>query len=234
MKKTEILRSLIPSAIFCFKYLPLRQAIKIPICVYKIDNLGGGGKIEIDCENIYRGMIQLGFPRAATYPNSGVVWRNKGRVVFKGRCVIGNDCSVIVGKQAKLVIGDLFHVNAGLKLVTECSVTFGPRVLLGWGVTIIDTNFHYVYDIEKQTNKRAFAPINIGADNWISTECLVLNGVNTPQGCIFGAKTVITRNYKMEPYCLYGGSPMRLLSRNVMRRYGKDCITDYTYKEDDC
>lgn len=194
----------------------------------------GGGRIVIDSKSIKRGMIQLGFPRAATYPNSGITWRNRGDVVFKGKCVIGNDCSVIVGKYGHLVFGDHFHVNAGMKLVTECSITFGAKVLLGWGVTILDTNFHYVYDIEKQKNKRAFGPINIGDDNWISTGCLVLNGVNTPQGCIFGANTVITKSDKMEPYSLYGGSPLRLLSRNVMRRYGKDSITDYTYKEDDC
>ena len=115
LKNERFWRALLPSLIFNFKNLPLGQAIKLPIYVYKMRCLSQKGTISIECDYIHRGMIQLGFPRAATYPNTGITWRNNGKVVFKGRCKIGNDCYVIIGKQGTLTFGDDFIANAGLK-----------------------------------------------------------------------------------------------------------------------
>ena len=224
-------RSIIPSIFFNFKNLPFRQAIKLPILVYKIRNLDQTGSIIIDCDAIYTGMIQLGFPRAATFPNNGITWRNRGKVVFKGKCIVGNDCYIIVGKKGSLIFGDDFKVNAGLKLTAECSITFGDHTLLGWSVVIMDTNHHKVYDVENKRYKCSFSPIVIGDNNWFASQCYVMHGVHTPSNCIFGARSVVTRGGQYESYCVHGGSPIRVLSRNVMRDYDNDLITDYSFQE---
>lgn len=225
--------ALIPSVFFNLKYLPFKQALKLPILVYKMRLLSQEGEIVIDSDKIYTGMIQLGFPRAATFPNNGIIWRNKGKVVFRGKCIIGNDCYVIVGKQGTLMFGDDFKVNAGMKLTAECSITFGDHTLLGWSVVIMDTNHHFLFDIEKRKNKLAFSPIVIGANNWFASQCYVLHGVHTPENCIFGARSIVSRadNDKFESYCVHGGSPLHVLSRNVMRDYSNDIIKDYTYHQ---
>lgn len=51
-------------------------------------------------------------------------------------------------------------------------------------------------------------------------------GVNTPHYCIFGCRSIVTRGIELEPYCLYGGVPIKLLKRNIERILGKDNI-DY-------
>lgn len=221
-------RSIIPSIIFNLRHLPFRQAIKLPILVYKMKSLSAKGKVIIDSENISTGMIQLGFPRAASFPNNGITWRNKGTVVFKGNCIIGNDCFVIVGKQGTLVFGEDFKANAGIKVVSECGITFGSHTRLGWGSIIMDTNFHPLYDMEKKKYKRAFSPIVIGDYNWFGLQCYIMHGVQTPERAIFGARSVVTRGGQYESYCVHGGSPVRVLSRNVMRDYDNDLITDYS------
>lgn len=227
-KNKRLLRALIPSIIFNFRYLPFKQALKLPIIVYKMRCLSQKGSIIIDNKNIYTGMIQLGFPRAATYPNNGITWRNKGKVIFKGSCRIGNDCYVIVGKQGILTFGDDFKANAGIKIVSECSITFGSHTRFGWGGIMMDTNFHPLYDMEKKKFKKAFSPIIIGDYNWFGLQCYVMHGVHTPERCIFGARSIVTRGGQFESYCVHGGSPIRVLSRNVMRDYDNDLITDYT------
>lgn len=222
-------RALIPSIIFDFRYLPFNQAKKLPILVYKMKKLSQKGKIVIESDVIKTGMIQLGFPRASTYPNTGITWRNKGKVVFRGSCTIPNDCFVIVGKQATLTFGDDFNANAGLKLVSNCKITFGNHARLGWGTVIMDTNFHPLYDMEKQKFKKAFSPIEIGDYNWFGLQCFIMHGVRTPERCIFGARSVVTRGGQYESYCVHGGSPIRVLTRNVMRDYNNDQIKDYSY-----
>lgn len=225
-------RALIPSLIFNFKYLPFNQAKKLPIWVYKMRCLSQKGTILIDCDIIYSGMIQLGFPRAATYPNTGITWRNQGKVIFKGSCRIPNECYVIIGKQSTLTFGEDFNANAGLKLVSNCKITFGSHTRIGWGVIIMDTNFHPLYDMEKKQFKKAFSPIVIGDYNWFGTQCYIMHGVHTPDRCIFGARSMVTRGGKYESYCVHGGSPIHVLSRNVMRDYDNDQITDYTLPEE--
>lgn len=232
LKSKKFWRSLIPSIIFNFKILPFRQAIKLPIWVYKIRLLSHSGTIFIESDHIYPGMIQLGFPRCATYPNNGITLRNRGKVVFKGKCRIGNDCYIIVGKQGNLTIGDDFKANAGIKLVSECSITFGNHTRLGWGCIIMDTNFHPLYDMEKKKYKKAFSPIIIGDYNWFGLQCYIMHGVHTPERCIFGARSIVTRGGQFESYCVHGGSPIRILSRNVMRDYEHDEVTDYSLSND--
>ena len=230
MKKMQLLRAIIPSILFNFKYLPFRQAVRFPVWVYKPHFLALKGSVIIENEHIYCGMIELGFPRAATYPNTGISWRNRGKVIFKGTCRIPSDCYVVIGKQATLTFGNDFNANSGLKLVSNCKITFGDHTRLGWEVTIIDTNFHPLFDMEKQQFKKAFSPIVIGDYNWFGTQCLIMHGVHTPERCIFGARSIVTRGGKYESYCVHGGSPIHVLTRNVMRDYDNDQITDYSYQ----
>lgn len=232
LKNKQFLRSLIPSIIFNLRYLPFNQAKKLPILVYKMKLLEKKGKIIIESEKIFKGMIQLGFPRAATFPDNGVTWRNKGKVIFKGNCIIGGDSYIIVGKQGTLILGDDFKATASIKIISECSITFGNHARFGWGGIMMDTNYHPLFDMEKNKFKRAFGPIIIGDYNWFGLQCYVMHGVHTPERCIFGARSIVTRGGQFESYCVHGGSPIRVLSRNVMRDYDNDLITDYSLTEE--
>lgn len=58
-------------------------------------------------------------------------------------------------------------------------------------------------------------------------QCKVMHSVETPERCIFGMGSVVGRGCKFESYCVHGGFPLRVLTRNVMRVVGKDFITNY-------
>ncbi|MBR1542257.1 MAG: hypothetical protein IJ628_06575 [Bacteroidaceae bacterium] len=228
ISKLRLLRAIIPSLIFNFKYLPFKQAVKFPVLVYKARFLALKGSVQIDSDNIRRGMIRLGFPLAATYPNTGITWRNKGKIIFSGSCSIGNDSFIIVGKHGTLVFGDDFLATAGIKIVSEYNIVLGNHMRLGWGSIMMDTNFHPLYDIERRKFKKAYSPIIIGDYNWFGLQCFIMHGVNTPERCVFGARSIITRGTEFESYCVHGGNPLRVLARNVMRDYDHDQITDYS------
>ena len=222
------IRMLFPSLWFNIKYLPFKQAIKLPILLYKPTFLALKGSVVIDSDDIRFGMIKLGMFTSAVYPNSGITIKNEGCLTFKGSCHIGNDTYIICGKQGKIVFGDDFRITGGTKMVSNCGMTFGKHTRFGWGGVAIDSNFHPLYDMEKKKFKKAFGPLNIGDNNWFGMNCLIMPGVTTPDYCIFGARTIVTRGGQYEPYCVHGGSPVRVLSRNVMRIIGKDTIKDYT------
>lgn len=219
----SIFRNLFHSIYFNFHYLPLAQAIKLPILLYKPHFISLKGKVGIDSPNIRTGMIRLGFRTCNIYPNSGISWENLGgNVRFQGGCIIGNDSYLSFGTKTNVYFGDDFRNTAGLKLVSSKGIKFGRSTSLGWGVLVMDTNFHPLYDMVRKVYKRASGEIEIGDYNWFGTQCKIMHSVKTPERCIFGMNTVVTRNCTMKSYCVMGGDPVRVFSENVMRDYDND------------
>lgn len=82
--KRWMFRSILYSLYFNFHYLPIKQAIKLPIILYKPKLLKCKGKIQI-LGNVKTGMIQLGKYTVSLYPNSGIVFENHGgSIIFNG------------------------------------------------------------------------------------------------------------------------------------------------------
>ena len=80
--------------------------------------------------------------------------------------------------------------------------------------------------LEKKKFKRASGPIEIGDCNWFGTECKIMHSVTTPERCIFGMGTIVTRGSEMKSYCVMGGNPVRVLSQNVIRDYNHELEDD--------
>ena len=213
------LRYIFPTLYFNFHYLPFQQAIRLPIVLYKPHLLTCKGTIRLESEDgrIRHGMIWMGFPKVSIYPNNGVTWENKGgNVIFRGKCKFGNDTCLSIGPSASLDFGHSFAVSAGMKLVCHHSIKFHRFVRFGWACLCMDTNFHPLYDMVKKEYGKEGGPIEIGEHNWFGADCKVMHSVTTPEHCIFGMGTTITRGCEKRSYCLMGGSPVRILRENVM------------------
>ncbi len=214
--------SFFQSIYFNFKYLPFRQAIYLPIYVYKPHFIKwGGGKVKIECKKIKPGMISIGFWGGHMYPNNGFYWMHEGEIVFKGRAQIANDSYVITGKNGKIVFGENFVSTSSLKILSYTGITFDNNCSIGWGCVIMDNSVHPIYDNTTHESKKPYAPIHIGAYNWLAAQSCVLPGVKTPERCIFGARSVLTQGVQYESFCVHAGSPLRVVSRNKYRRIGE-------------
>ena len=77
IKKLCLLRSIFTTIWFNFHYLPFKQAIKLPILLYKPKIIASKGSIIIKGE-IKPFMIKLGIPQIFIYPNTGVMFENWG------------------------------------------------------------------------------------------------------------------------------------------------------------
>lgn len=217
------LRYLHQTIYFNFHYLPFKQAIKLPIFVYKLKTINAKGSIIIDAPIIQRGMIKLGDQVVTLYPDNGISWDNHGgKVIFHGNCIIGGNSYLSFGKNTTVEFGDDFICSSSLKCVSYRGLKFGKSTRLGWDMVIMDTNFHPLYDMDKKEYRESSSPIIIGDYNFFGMGCKVMHGTVTPERCIFGMNTIITRNCIKEPYCVMGGSPVRILARNVMRVIGHD------------
>lgn len=197
-----MLRSLPYSIYFNFKYLPFRQAVKIPIMFYKPTFLSLNGSVKIDAERISMGMIKLGKLENSLYPNSGIVFENKGgTIVFKGRCFIGNASAISVGKHGYLEFGCDFRCSTTLRLVAYHSIVFGESVRFAWECIVMDTDFHKMTKTEGGYTK-GFGSIKIGKYNWFGTRCIVLKNTKTPDFCTFSACSKISGKIDAPEYSI--------------------------------
>lgn len=219
-----VLRSLHKTIFFNFHYLPFKQAIRLPILLYKPKLLKCKGHVSFDSSvKIKTGIVRWGFYDVSIYPNSGITYENNGgNILFRGRCVIGNHSFISLGTNSSVEFGEYFVSTAGLKLVSYSSIKFGIKTSIGWNCLIMDTNFHPLYDMISHRFKQECGSIEIGDYNWFAADCKIMHSVKTPERCIFGMGSIVTRNCQMKSYCLMGGSPVKILTENVMRDFDNE------------
>lgn len=117
MENKWMLRSLPSSIYFNFHYLPINQAIKLPIILYKPHFIKCSGRIYIK-GSVKFGMIQLGKPMVSIFPNNGIIWDNKGCISFLGNAHIGNNSSISTGNTGMIEFGNNFRATTTVRIIS--------------------------------------------------------------------------------------------------------------------
>lgn len=203
------------SFIFNFHYLPVYQAWKLPILLYKPKFLSMKGNVIIDSHKIKTGMIQLGRNMVSSYPNAGIKWENEGTVIFRGKSLIGNNSTITIGKRGTFLIGNKVIATTSLRIACFNKINIGNHTLIGWDCTIMDTDFHQFMDTRGKLLP-SYGPIIIGEHNWLSMKCIVLKNTVTPNHSYWGACSILNKSYSQNPeYCLYAGNPVEIKKQGI-------------------
>lgn len=211
------------SVYFNFHYLPFRQAIHLPIFLYKPNFIKLNGTIRIEGP-VKKGMIKLGQCMNILYPDKGITFENLGgEIVFRGCVRIGGFSSISVGPNGRLEFGDGVLCTAALRLVCYHRICLHDNVRFGWETLVMDTAFHRLKNIEGEFVTSGYAPIELSHHTWVSTKCLVLPGAVTAPYTIVAANSMINKKYD-ESYVMMAGSPASVKKRGVWRDFSDDEI----------
>lgn len=225
--------SWIQTFFFNFHYLPFSQAIKLPIYLHKpifYREWGGrsfffrlSGKVTIECKDIQRGMIRMGFIRGTSHIDNGFIWGNTGEVVFKGKCDIAQGSSIRNG-GGKLQLGDGFRANPNTKFICYYHIEIGDNTLNSWDVTYCDYDFHAMKNVYTDKKLKPFAPIIIGNNNWIGQNCIILKNTNTPNYTTISAGSVVSRKFKCSEKSIIAGNPAEIVAEGAYYMDYSDCV----------
>lgn len=155
--------------------MSLKEAIKLPILIHwrtkyyissnaKIYYKSGGVKIGIN-----KGSYGLTSGRTTfcVYDDSVVY--------FDDDCNISRGTTVFVRFGAQLRFGSHFFCNANCRILANKSISFGNDTLMGWNITILDSDGHPTfYNGDRQLIAK---PIVINDHCWIGAEASILKGV---------------------------------------------------------
>lgn len=162
------------------------------------------------------------------YHNSGFIYENHGgTIVFQGKCILGHNNAISVGDKGKLIIGHDFMSNSGSKIICYHYICFSERTRFGCDVVAMDTGFHPLKSCETGGFiGKAYGPIITGKNNWFANGVLILKNTITPDFCIFGARTVLTKKITADPYSVLVGTPPKVVATGVYRDMD-DCTEVY-------
>lgn len=199
------------------RYVPFRQALKIPIKVahgFKFKDLGG--KIIFDTPFIHKDMLQLGyFGSTGHLEAKGAIYLFKGStLVLKGCAFVSQGSLIRLGENSTLEFGNNFWCNNYCKFLvyTGTRLIFHPGVLVGLNVEFGTADGHSIYINSVKTN--APADVSIGEHVWIGSCATISKGVCIAPGCVIARSSLVTKSC-LTPNCILGGIPAKILRTDI-------------------
>lgn len=130
---------------------------------------------------------------------------SKSKSSTLGKC---NPCKIVVYNDAELHFGG----NVGMSNVTIIAtkqIFIGKNVLIGGGVTIVDTDFHSLnssdwFTPNDEINMKRL-PVYIGDNVFIGMDSIILKGVTIGNNSIIAAGSVVTKSIPANE--IWGGNP---------------------------
>lgn len=197
-----------------FRYLPFNQAKLLPIKInHKVRVRLKRGDIIISAP-ITRFMIKMGFQGSGfiPYSTSSLEIMNNGKLFFQGTCILGEGCNIFVN-HGSLTIGNNFYANRNLIFQAEDQSIIGDNVLIGWNVSIRDTDGHIVN--KSGIDDKSTGGIKLKDGCWIAAQVTILKETIISKGSIVGTGSIVIGLRMETPHCMIAGIPARIRRTEV-------------------
>ena len=130
--------------------------------------------------------------------------------------VLNSSLSIHLGDDAELIIGpnQLMNGTISISAHEKSKIIVGESCL--WSNTDIwSSDMHKIIDLDSNERINHAQDITIGKHVWFGYQVLILKGSTIHDGCILGARSVITRSTPCKPNCTIAGSPAKIVKSNV-------------------
>lgn len=217
--------NIIKTVIFNFKTLPFKVAIKLPVYLYgKVDFYFLLGKVKITDVPIRKGLIKLGMNKEFLGTSKGaslVILGRNSTLHFKGSCEISSNFLLRLGDMSTLTIGDGCFFGNSVKVICINQISIGKWTRIAFESQLIDSDFHYTFNIDQQVVKPREKKIIIGDYNWIGNRTTISKGTYTKPFTIVAASAILNKNYSSidEQFPVLAGQPAKLVAKNIRRIY---------------
>lgn len=192
--------------------------VKLPLLIANSVCVKGlrKGKVRFNCP-VRAALVKFGFGGSlGIAPNS------------KGYFILGLNSTLIFGGKADFSrgislriddgickIGNNFGCNSNCFISVTSSVMIQDNVIMGWGVTIRDSDGHHIGN--KNQEKPSLKPVFIGKHVWVAANASILKGSIIGDDCVVGAFSVVLNEFP-EPNCIVAGFPARIVQHGISWR----------------
>ena len=216
-KHLEYLFSIPKSIYFCFRCLPFKQAVYLPVLVRYNVLLQHLGRVNIRYFGDGNfGIIRIGFGEVGIFDRKfeRTIWDVAGSVLFHGKARIVHGSRIVVGNGGVLTLGDNFICTSTMSLICYKSINIGYNTLISWNTLIMDSDFHLVYVKDNTKDVVREREVLIGNNVWIGCRVTILKGTNIGNNCVIAAGSVVNKSF-LEDNVLIAGNPASERKRGI-------------------
>lgn len=213
----------IPKTIwFNFRYLPLFQAIKLPIWValnVRIKSMYRSGII-LSKDAARFNSVHIGYHKADavdTYAAHTVLCIEKGDAGGGGKLIITDDAHIGHGaiihvkKEGILQLGKNFAISGTTSIVCSKRIKIGDDVQFSWNSLVMDSDAHKIFD-ETGREVNMPSPIVIGNKVWIAANCTILKGTKISDHTVVGCNSLLNKEFPSS-HVLIVGMPGKIVKK---------------------
>lgn len=220
---------------FNFRYLPFKQAKKLPIIFYPhaFAKVEKGAKIIIGDEvlNHKNKKISIGedVPDFAHFSEKTYL-HIVGKLILSGKTRILRGASIEI--LGTLSLGDDVSIGSLSRIRAFNNISLGNCIRMAHETQLFDTNFHYVVDVENPEFRPMSKPIAIGDYVWIGNRSTVTGGGVIPSHTIVASNSLVNKDMStIKPYTIIGGIPCKILAEGKTRVWDASLEDKYWFKE---
>ena len=127
----------------------------------------------------------------------------------------GFNCTLEITPTGKLQIEDFVNITQNVLISCNAKISIGKDTLIAENVSIRDAEHKMAKDEKIQLQSVNSEEIKIGKDVWIGANTLILRGSLVKDGVVIGGNSLVNRKSKIEAFCIYAGSPVKLIKERV-------------------
>lgn len=191
--KVKKIKDLYKTLYVNFKFLPFKQAIKLPIAVSKnvIINKKSKGKILLEdvSSKIYIGYQCL---NTSYHGNEKSVLYIDGNLIIKGNAFLAHGMKLDIREGGMLILGKDFNSTGKSEIICMKKIEFGDDCTISWDTLFMDSDAHTIMHDNQIINKNQ--EIKIGNHCWIGCRAMILKGVYLEENTIVAAGSIISKS----------------------------------------
>jgi len=216
------------------RLLPFARALKLPISVYGWPCLMDlSGRVRFTCP-VRRGLVKLN-PIDCTPGQRGskLELAIAGEICFGGAALIRSNTKIYVDDKARLLIGHNLRLGAGIIINCLNEIEIGEGVRIGHRSQLLDSNLHYMVDVERHRVVNHKKKIVIGAHSWLTNSVTVYGGAVLPAYSVVASGTVLNKDLSgLGENHILGGMPCKVISTGLrlVNNYEKERELDRFYR----
>lgn len=150
---------------------------------------------------------------------SRFVMEKNSKIIVRGNYSFYCGADILLKENAVLSLGNSW-TNCGCQIRCGNKIQIGDGCAFGRNVSILDSDFHLIFDDNKQIINSS-KPIIIGNNVWIGQNAIILKGVTIGSNSIISAGSIVTKN--VPPNTIVAGNPAKIVKENIS--WSSECIS---------
>ena len=134
-----------------------------------------------------------------------------GNIRLGNLVTIGKNITLDVPSSGKLSLGNRVNLTQNIMISSAIQVSIGDNVLIAENVSIRDADHGTSKGSVIASQNMTKTPVVIENDVWIGASSLILQGARLKEGAIIACNSVVLSKSDIQPYTIYGGSPVSKL-----------------------